>query len=261
VTTETWLPGFQRVDLRGRWNGGGNGPFGPGFCLGPCLHVNVGDTPDQFFENGGGPSSVLPNFQIHGDGRGVQFLPIEWSPWCQSDGNGGPRLFGYGAIECAGDVGYPMNDAQLAKVAAIVRAYHDVLGTPLVVANRPGDHGVIYHAAGGAAWGGHPCPGPIRIAQLPRVLQLAQQLGIPTNSEDDMATFRLGKNPNGPDVWIGDGLTRRQVGSLQELADIGYLFGLPVTQQLGSNPGDHGRPYPCPATPNVADLNALGRPA
>src|SRR5689334_2150530 len=112
-TTNGWLdpaPGIpvSRVDLSGSR---GNGPFGPGAYLGWILHVNVGTTPVSLFtadETHGNPNSVTPTIQVYQDGSIVQFLPLNWQPWCQIDGN-----FHYGAAETAGFPEEPLTEEQL----------------------------------------------------------------------------------------------------------------------------------------------------
>jgi hypothetical protein len=176
-----WIPGAKVVDLSGSK---GYGPFGShGPFLGVCLHVNVDEngTSDAFWRNN--PADVCPNFQVYkgpllgnAGGYGVhQMLPLDWQPWCQQAGN-----YQYAAIETAGLVSQPLTDYQVGAIADILTYYHDEMGMPYQLANAPGQRGLITHAAGGAAWGGHPCPGTIRTAQRPAILEEAD---MPTVDE------------------------------------------------------------------------------
>lgn len=149
----------------------GNGPF-HGHCLGVVLHVNVDEhgTSDAFFAAGTGtnPDSVTPNFEVYKDGTTHQYLPVDWQPWCQADGNNT-----YAAIETAGMPNEPLTDAQVASCAKIMAAYRDQLGIPLSIADKPGQRGLGIHSMGGAAWGGHSCPGAIRANQRQQILDTA----------------------------------------------------------------------------------------
>lgn len=169
----SWLPWAAHHDLsRTR----GNGPMTE--CYGVVLHVNEseqGTSVDWFSgDQSVNPESVTPTFQVYKDGSTVQFLPIEWSPWCQIDGN-----WHYGAVETAGLHTEPLTPAQVHACARIMAAYHRLLGVPLKLANSPGKRGLGTHAMGGAAWGGHPCPGDARTAQRADILAVARRLVAP----------------------------------------------------------------------------------
>lgn len=98
---------------------------------------------------------------------------------CQADGN-----YSYAAIETAGLVNEPLTDYQLQQIAAICAVYNSEMGMPLTLANAPGQRGLITHAAGGGAWGGHPCPGTIRTAQRALILSLAKGGDVPLVKSD-----------------------------------------------------------------------------
>jgi N-acetylmuramoyl-L-alanine amidase len=165
---QTWLHDAQVVDLR---NIRGNGPFHT--FLGVILHVNADEdgTSDSFFAAGPSvnPDSVTPNFQVYKDGSIHQYLPFDWEPWAQVDGN-----FNYAAIETAGQPDEALTKAQLRSCALIVSTYHAGMGLHLQVADTPGDKGLGTHKMGGAAWGGHSCPGEIRTGQRKKILSLAR---------------------------------------------------------------------------------------
>lgn len=166
-----WLPNVTIIDLH---NVRGNGPFGaPGReFLGVILHVNVsgkgsnGTSIDYFRNN---PGQVCPTFQVYKDGSIVQFLPLNWQPWCQIDGN-----FNYGAIETGGDPDEPLTDLQRTSCARIVKAYRDEMGLSLTVADSPGQKGIGTHQMGGLSWGGHACPGDIRAGQRKDIIALVR---------------------------------------------------------------------------------------
>jgi hypothetical protein len=224
--TRTWLAGAKVHDLHPAI---GNGPFSN--FLGVALHVNVDEngTPDSFWGNGN-PGQVCPNFQVMKDGSIHQMLPLDWQPWCQINGN-----FNYAAIETAGMPDEPLTDAQLASCAAIVRAYHEDLGMPLVVTDTPGKPGLITHQAGGAAWGGHSCPGTVRAAQRSKIIALAKPAApAPTDLLEWIMTL-----PGAP-----KGLTYKQFLADQAQAVFDHL----LKNELGRDAkfssfvaSDHGR--------------------
>jgi hypothetical protein len=176
------LSGANAVDLSGTR---GNGPFRD--FRGVILHVNVGDTPPSFYA----ANEVCPNFQVHFDGRVDQLLPLNWQPWCQSDGN-----TNYAAIETSGYPADPLTEAQVQSCAVIIRQYIEQMGMAPQLAETPGARGFGWHGMGGNAWGGHPgCPGEPRKSQRARILSLATGgqgalgTGSPIGSpqeEDDM---------------------------------------------------------------------------
>lgn len=176
-----WLDWCHKHDLSGRR---GNGPFGQ--FLGVVLHVNESEhgTPVSWFaaDPPTNPDYVTPTFQVFKDGRVAQFLPLDWQPWCQIDGN-----YHYGAIETAGLHTEPLTDAQLHAIAKLISAYEDRFGVVLHVTDTAGQPGFGTHAMGGAAWGGHPCPGTIRAAQRHKILAIAHEgsTGVTTDKPDE----------------------------------------------------------------------------
>lgn len=182
--TTTWMPGAHVLDLTHKR---GNGPFKT--FLGVVLHVNESEngTSDSFFaaDPPANPNSVTPNFQVYKDGTIHQYLPFDWQPWCQIDGN-----FNYAAIETAGLHSEPLTLAQLDAIARILAVYHTDMGMLLSTADKPGERGFGTHAMGGAAWGGHPCPGTIRTAQRSAILSIAQGSTDMALSPDDLAKIQ-----------------------------------------------------------------------
>lgn len=158
-----WLPWCDRYDLTGTVN---YGPFRQ--QLGVVLHVNVdaAGTPRSYWAKP--PNYVCPNLQVYPDGRTDQLLPLDWQPWCQEAGNQA-----YAAVETAGTPDVPLTPAQIDSCARIMAAYHEHCGVPLAIADTVGARGLGTHKMGGAAWGGHDCPGAIRSAQRQAILDQA----------------------------------------------------------------------------------------
>lgn len=167
--TDIWIPEATHYPITAH----GYGPFRAGKFLGLVLHDNESNGRlESFFANS---QDVTPNFQVYKTGEIVQYLPLDWQPWCQAAGNQT-----YAAVETEGYSTEALNAAQTASLAVVVKAYHDHMGMPLTSADSPGVTGFGVHYMGGQAWGGHSCPGPIRAGQRPAILAAAAPQPAPT---------------------------------------------------------------------------------
>lgn len=167
---DIWLGWVLKVPVAGK----GNGPFGSGLPLGWVLHVNESNgNLDGFFaaDPPRNPASVCPNFQVYKDGTVHQHLPLLDSPWCQADGN-----FAYAAIETEGFATEPLTSAQVVSLGRLHSEYRRFAQVPDQQANAPGQRGIGVHYMGGASWGGHSCPGPIRAGQRANIISASQSL-------------------------------------------------------------------------------------
>lgn len=164
-----WLPGATVRDIgaaNGRYT---NGPMHS--YLGAVLHVNAADSGDLYdwIVTGAGGNPMSCHFQVLKDGTIYQYIPTEFSSWCQADGNND-----YLSIETSGLPTEPLTAEQVAAVAKIMAYVHETHGIPLVVTDTVGNRGLIAHGDGGEAWGGHAaCPGDLRKAQRQEILTLA----------------------------------------------------------------------------------------
>jgi hypothetical protein len=155
--------------------------------MGGVLHVNDSEagTSWDFYnsEPPRNPDQVTPNIQVNNDGTGFQMLPLNWEPWTQRDGNG----WGF-SIECQGIPNEPMPVPMVRTIAHIMYDANKLLQIPFVLTDDVNKPGFGVHYMGGAAWGGHPCPGPLRAAQRVTILNLAkvwnQPVPIVTTPED-----------------------------------------------------------------------------
>lgn len=92
-------------------------------------------------------------------------------PWAQVAGNSS-----YWAFETEGFSTEPLTDPQiwaLARIHALLsiaagRNYDQVI-------NAPGKVGIGTHSMGGAAWGGHACPGNVRAAQRGVIIERSKR--------------------------------------------------------------------------------------
>lgn len=142
---------------------------------GVVMHI-MGSTlaaADAWFHN---PSSqVSAHFGIGVDGHVVQWVDTADKAWHAMAAN--PNYIG---IETEG-VGGPLTDAQVLSFARVYRDLQLLEGFPFAVAEVPGAHGLNWHGAGGASWGGHLyCPGDDRKAQRGHIIALAQGQPAPT---------------------------------------------------------------------------------
>lgn len=185
--TDIWLDWVNQVPVTGK----GNGEFGNGLPLGWVLHVNQsnGDL-DDYFRAGTDRNAgqVCPNFQVYKNGAVHQHLPLNWSPWCQADGN-----YQYAAIETEGYDYEPLTIQQIQSLGRLHAEYRNHLGVQDVAANSPGQRGIGIHVMGGAAWGGHTCPGTIRTAQRPSIIAASKASSpsiphTPSKGRKDMPT-------------------------------------------------------------------------
>lgn len=190
--TDIWLPNMAHDPIMYHTNG----PFKA--CYGVVLHVNQSNGRLESFFASGPPRnqySVTPNFQLYKVGAPTQYLPLGYQPWTQENGN-----FNYGSMESEGYVNEPLNDNQLHWAAIIMKAYNTYFKVPFLLANAAGQKGLGTHAMGGAAWGGHPCPGDIRTAQRSAILVLANPPAPtpdPVTEEDVMYLVQVDTDKSG----------------------------------------------------------------
>ncbi|MET0133666.1 MAG: glycoside hydrolase domain-containing protein [Kibdelosporangium sp.] len=76
----------------------------------------------------------------------------------------------------------------------------------------------------------------------------------PEEEDGPMRQLFLGKNVYGPDVWVGDGMTRRQVADVEELDGLRYLIGLRGGDNQVHDIGDL-RVLGLPVEPKVFDVD------
>ncbi len=113
------------------------------------------------------------------DGHIEQYGPIGhgWMAWTQVAGN--PNWRGH-ENEDGGDPTRPLTDLQLWGNAACFELESRVDGFPLQPTDDPiNGRGLIFHSDGGAAWGGHDCPGAVRRAQRPEIIRRSQLIRNP----------------------------------------------------------------------------------
>ena len=130
--------------------------------LGYIVHVPVSNgSLFNYFNGLRSPGRKFCTAWIGKDGRGEQYQSLDRQAWAQADGNAT-----YWSFEVEGFPTEPMTGPQLDTLAT----WHRFLDVEDRIATAPGQSGIGTHAMGGNAWGGHNCPGTIRTAQLPQIL-------------------------------------------------------------------------------------------
>jgi len=153
-----------------------NGSWGSGAMNGVVMHTMVGNLPGTVTVFNEPSYQASSHFGIDQEGNIHQFGPIGkgWIAWAQVAGN-----LAWYSIEHAdnGDTENPLTAAQISASAQLVEALSAFAGFPLQVTNSVDGKGYGTHVMGGAAWGGHTCPGPgPRAGQRHAIIDLAKQI-------------------------------------------------------------------------------------
>jgi hypothetical protein len=109
-------------------------------------------------------------------GQVEQYGDLRRFSWAQRNGNG----WGW-SCETEGHDDESLTEAQLNALAR----WHVWCGARDKIASSPSGSGIGTHSMGGAAWGGHACPGPIRAAQRNEIIRRAIALRAGHHQEDD----------------------------------------------------------------------------
>ena len=171
-----------------------NGSWGSGSIAGVVMHTMVGNLPGTVATFNNPASQVSAHFGIAQNGSVHQFGPIGkgWIAWAQRAGNDT-----WYSIEHAdgGNPENPLTDAQLVASAQLVEVLSAFAGFPLQVTDSVSGTGYGTHVMGGAAWGGHTCPGPgPRAGQRHVIIARAKQIragDTPWTSDGTLSLMQL----------------------------------------------------------------------
>lgn len=208
--------------------GGHDGPMSA--HLGFCLHVNESNgNLDNWVADHSHDMSC--HFQVYKDGSGTQYVDTELSSWCQMAGN--PT---YLSCESEGFHTEAYTPAQLTFIAHLFAWSHKVHGIPLQLANQPGEAGLIFHGAGGDAWGGHPdCAGTPRDNARPEIIRRAKNILAgkhPINGgAQDMARF-VASDKTHRVYLVVPGQPLQEIHGRANVAVFAELYGMDPTIQL-----------------------------
>jgi hypothetical protein len=138
---------------------------------GLVVHVQVGD--NSLYEWFNNPvAEVSAHFWVSKLGPVEQYVPADTVAWAEMAGNDF-----YCSVETEGLPTEPLTKEQINSLALLMAWGRDTLGWKLELVDH-GSKGITTHAhypsnIPDPAWGGHPCPGPIRAAQLPAIVAQA----------------------------------------------------------------------------------------
>lgn len=135
------------------------------------LHVTEGNgSPFGMFNENNPGSRKFSTMWVAKSGIIRMFGSLFKESWAQVGGN--PE---YWSIETEGFHTEPLTESQLNSLARIHRALEIASGRNYShVVDHPGDVGIGTHSMGGAAWGGHACPGTVRASQRNEIIRRAR---------------------------------------------------------------------------------------
>ncbi len=156
-----------------------NGSWGSGAIRGVVMHTMVGNLPGTITVFNEPAFQASAHFGIDQQGNIHQFGPIGkgWIAWAQMAGNDA-----WYSIEHAddGNPANPLTAAQITASAQLLEVLSRFAGFPLQVTDSTEGTGYGTHVMGGAAWGGHTCPGPgPRAGQRAAIVALAMAIRTP----------------------------------------------------------------------------------
>lgn len=170
------LKGPAKITHNTPWPTKNGTPGGFGTANGGVVHTEVGREHNVIDEFNDPAAQASAFFSISVTGAIHQYGPLgkDWMAWTQVAGNHHYRGVEH---EDQGDPNKPFTAAQLAASAQVFEAMSAFDGWPLAPTDNPdGGRGIIFHADGGAQWGGHDCPGPVREKQRPALIALAKAI-------------------------------------------------------------------------------------
>ena len=173
------------------------------------LHVVVGNgSPFGTFQGAKSPNRRYSHLWVAKDGRVEQYQRLDRMSWAQASGNSS-----WWSVETEGFVDEPLTDAQIRALAA----WHVWCGAKDAVADRTSARGIGTHRMGGAAWGGHECPGALRAAQRQQIIDRARasRSGQDDTEEMDMKLDdRIDRPDDGQQITVKQAIRGAYLSSL-----------------------------------------------
>lgn len=199
--------------------------------LGFVPHVVVGNGSQYgWFNNPTTQASSHLWLSKHGDFE--QYVSFHDRAWAQVAGN--RRWI---SCECEGFPNEPYTQEQIDGLARLITWLQEEFNIPWTITDSPNVPGIGTHKMGGAAWGGHECPGTIRANQRGTIIARAYQLingGTAVASADQQVTelenMVPGLNPSdAAHVWAD---THNQTNALLNGAGTGSVRWTDANSQL-----------------------------
>jgi hypothetical protein len=163
---------------------------------GLIAHVQVGDgSLYSWFDNAA--SQVSSHLWLSKTGDFEQYVPFDRRAWAQAAGN--PYWI---SCECEGFTTEDYTPVQVTRLAELFRWGMQEFGWKGEVTDSPNGYGLGTHRMGGAAWGGHDCPGDIRANRRRDILSMALGNNVLTADPRDRYAGRptLREGSRGDDV-------------------------------------------------------------
>lgn len=128
-------------------------------------------------------SQVSAHLWLSKSGVFEQYVSLADRAWAQGAGN--PHWV---SVECEGFDREDYSEAQVQRLAELFAWGMREFGWPAQVTDSPAGYGLGAHRMGGAAWGGHSCPGDIRAGRRQDILRaaLSRPTTPPPGEETDM---------------------------------------------------------------------------
>jgi N-acetylmuramoyl-L-alanine amidase len=163
------------VDLIGTVPGS-NFQRGPAAKIGFVVHVIEGSFSSAISEFQSPGSLLSAHFVVADTGVVWQLLDTGDDAYAQEAGNYPPTS--YIAVEFEGTTATPMTTQQLVAAGKLLLWCAFTHSFPLVAVDHgaPGVTTHCHYASGvpDPAWGNHSCPGPLRLRQVPAIIELAK---------------------------------------------------------------------------------------
>ncbi|MCK9896986.1 N-acetylmuramoyl-L-alanine amidase [Frankia sp. AgB32] len=140
-------------------------------------HVQVG-TGSLFgwFDNP--ESQVSSHLWLSRTGEFEGYVPLDQKAWAQAAGN--PYWI---SCECEGFPSEDYTPIQVQRLGELFAWGVREFGWKAEITDSPNGYGLGTHRMGGAAWGGHECPGPIRAGRRADILAAAAAILTPPAPE------------------------------------------------------------------------------
>ncbi|WP_327256857.1 peptidoglycan recognition protein family protein [Streptomyces sp. NBC_01244] len=159
-----WMPGVARIPLDRNFVAGDRAAQ-----RGLVLHVQEGE--GSLYERFNTPGiKTSSHFWVSRDGETEQYVSVLDRAWAQVEGNAS-----WASVETSGFATRSLTEAQVDAVARIYSWGAGSHGWPPAVSEHPDQPGLGVHAMGGAAWGGHACPGALRSGQRGEIIRRVRE--------------------------------------------------------------------------------------
>ena len=212
---------------------------GPAPKIGTVHHVIVGSADSALATFKNPANQVSAHFIVCGPGDsspdGIIWQLLDTADICYAQGAGNYPPTAYIGIETSGQPSTAMTAAQCEALAQIDAWASLTHAFPLIGPVAHGTPGVAAHCnpngTADPAWGGHTCPGSVRLAQIPPIVARALQIATPTPPPapvTNQGVKMLARTPDGNGYWI-----IKADGSVWGYGNAGYYGGLNAGAPVG----------------------------